>query len=70
MSMTAANVYGTPRSTQPTNTAAPSPEPGSNIRTEQRMPGIAGNPVSWLVALVGIAILLIVSVRLEVEVAA
>lgn len=72
MDMTSAALYGTPRPTQPTNSPGPQPsEPGSNIRTEANPNrGLVGNPTAWLVALVGLAIALIVSVRLEVEVAA
>lgn len=72
MSMTASNVYGVPRPAQPTGTVVPErpAEPGNNTRTEPRPTGALGNPVTWLVGIIGLAILLIASVRLEVEVSA
>lgn len=72
MDMTATSLYGTPRSVQPTRTLVPEvpAAPGTNTRTEPRASGALANPVLWLVGIVGVAILLIATVRLEVEVSA
>lgn len=68
--MLASTIYGAPRPPQPTGTVVPErpADPSSNIRTEARPAGALGNPVTWLVGIIGLAILLIASVRLEVEV--
>lgn len=69
MGMTGSDLYGTPRTVQPTGSAATTPaEPGSNTRTEAR--GGTGDPVNWLVGMIGLAILLIATVRFEFSVTA
>jgi hypothetical protein len=69
--MTASEMYGMAPPVQPTGTPIPDHAPGTTApmaRTEAFVPGPLGNPSFWLVAILGVAIALIASVRLEVQV--
>lgn len=69
--MTATQLYGLAPPPQPTGTPVPDHAPGTTApmaRTKPFAPGWIGNPSFWLVAIIGVAMALIASVRFEVEI--
>ncbi len=69
MQLTANGLYGAPAPPQPETGASTGADKGdAGVRTEARQSGPAGDPTIWLVGLVGLTILLVASVRLEVQV--